>query len=99
MVKDSVDGEILEVETHLRNGITEDNLSKIRWRTKEGEIMFIKDMDDKHLRNSALFLMGMGYTKCVAPEGTRIIYLSIFRMEWERRMRARMNGMSKWMVQ
>ena len=90
-----VEGEMLNVEEALET----DNLSKIQWKTREGEILYIKDMENKHLRNSALFLMGMGYRKCIAPEATRIVYLSIFRMEWERRMRARAAGLRRWAVQ
>jgi len=99
MIKDYVDGELIDIEMDVKEGLTEDNLAKIRWRTKEGRIIFIKDMEDSHLRNAALFLMGMGYTRCIAPEPLRIIYLSIFRMEWERRLAQRALGIKKWIVQ
>jgi len=77
--EDFVDAEIVYVT------ITKDILSTIQWRTKERELIYVKDMEDKHIRNSALFLMGMGYTKCRAMETVKIAWLTIFRMEWERR--------------
>lgn len=56
------------------------------WRTKYGELIPISRMADSHVRNAALFLMGMGYTKCVADTKVRVVWLKILVTEWERRM-------------
>lgn len=56
------------------------------WKTKYGELIPISQMADSHLRNAALFLMGLGYQKCVANDEVRVVWLKIFRTEWERRM-------------
>lgn len=87
MNDDVYEGELLDVTVP-----TVDGLSSIQWRTANGDIIFIKDMADSHIRNSALFLMGMGYMKCIAPERIRVIWLRIFKMEWERRMKGRESG-------
>lgn len=78
-----VDGEILKF------ALVKDNISNIRWRTKDYRIIPVKDMDDKHLRNAALFLMGMGYSRCIADDKVRVAWLTVFRMEWERRLQVR----------
>lgn len=59
------------------------------WKTREGELIPVHEMQDSHLRNCALFLMGMGYQRCVASDMIRIKWLSVFRMEWERRLLVR----------
>lgn len=69
-----IDGELFEDS----NGWT--------WRTKDGQHIPIVLMADSHLRNAALFLMGMGYSKCIAANDIRISWLTVFRTEWERRM-------------
>jgi len=79
---EQIEGEIIGITYPL----AKDNLSQCKWRTKDGLVIPVCEMADSHLRNAALFLMGMGYTKCTAIEGTRITYLTILRMEWERRM-------------
>lgn len=70
---------------------TIDNLSKVQWRMKTGVLIKIGDMADSHLRNCALFLMGMGYQTCIADEWKRVVWLRIMKMEWERRMLRRMH--------
>jgi hypothetical protein len=93
--EDFVDGELVEIVGEL----TEDKLSTIKWKTKEGNIVLVKDMDDKHLRNCALFLMGFGYDKCVASEPVRVMWLRVLNMEWKRRMTRKQFGNRKWLVQ
>lgn len=83
---DFVDGSVIYLE------LTKDILSDIAWRTADRTYIYVKDMEDKHLRNAALFLMGMGYQKCIANEQTRVAWLTIFRMEWERRTIDRNKG-------
>jgi hypothetical protein len=80
-----VEGELIDVVYPL----AKDALGSIKWKTAEGEVIFIKDMTDSHLRNAALFLMGMGYRRCIATESQRVTYLTVFRMEWERRLASR----------
>lgn len=56
------------------------------WRTADGRLIAVQDMADNHLRNAAMFLMGMGYAKCIAADNVRVVWLRILRIEWERRM-------------
>ena len=56
------------------------------WKTADGRQVAIREMPDTHLRNCGLFLMGMGYRKCIADDRVRIVWLKILRTEWERRM-------------
>lgn len=65
--------------------LVEDINGKWLWKTATGRQIAIENMADTHLRNAALFLMGMGYQKCIAPNNVRVVWLSIFRREWERR--------------
>lgn len=66
-----------------------DILSSLQWKMQTGELIHLADMEDKHIRNCALFLMNMGYMRCGIKEDIRIKWLTAFRMEWERRMAAR----------
>jgi hypothetical protein len=66
-----------------------DHLKNIHWRTAEGRVIAIPDLEDSHLRNISLFLMGMGYRRCIASNEKRTAYLVVLRMEWERRMAER----------
>lgn len=90
-----IDGEVLE---EIITSLTEDYLSKIQWRTRDEGLIYIKDMEDKHLRNSALFLCDFGYQRCIMPEHRRLVWLRIFKMEWERRMRAKENGNKRFRI-
>lgn len=65
------------------------DISTILWRMKDGSLIALRDMEDKHLRNAALMLMGMGYTKIYFPNHIRVIWLTALRMEWERRIASR----------
>jgi hypothetical protein len=65
--------------------LVEDINGKWLWKTATGRQIAIENMADSHLRNAALFLMGMGYAKCIAPDNVRVVWLRIFRIEWERR--------------
>lgn len=88
-MSDFIEGEFTE---HTEEGMPEqigliiDKWGKVKWRTKDGQIMLVSEMTDSHLRNTALFLMGMGYTTCIAREDRRVIFLTALRIEWERRM-------------
>jgi len=66
--------------------VVEDKLKGLCWKTKEGELIPVSEMRDPHLRNAALFLMGFGYSICIASKERKIIWLTILRTEWERRM-------------
>jgi hypothetical protein len=61
----------------------------LQWRTKDEGFIRLKFMQDSHLRNAALMLMGMGYQTYRAKDETKILWLTAFRMEWERRMMER----------
>jgi len=69
--------------------VRKDNLPNFYWRMKSGEIVAITKMEDSHLRNTALMLIGMGYQTFNAPDRLKILWLSALRLEWERRMESR----------
>ena len=69
--------------------LVQDNVGKYLWRTADGREIAVENMADTHLRNAAMFLMGMGYKKCIAPPVTCVAWLTVFKKEWERRMLAR----------
>lgn len=73
--------------------LVKDNHNRWNWKTKEGELILVCDMADSHLRNAALFLMGMGYQKCNLGDEPRVIWLRILRTEWERRMLRRVHDL------
>lgn len=91
--EDFIDAEVIYI-----GEITVDILSTIQWRTRDASLIYIKDMEDKHIRNIVLFLTGFGYTKCVAPEEVRLKWLVILNKEWQRRHIARDNGNRKFRV-
>lgn len=66
--------------------LTEDSNGKWLWRTADGRLVPVEMMADNHLRNAAMFLMGMGYAKCTADPKSCVVWLTVFRKEWERRM-------------
>lgn len=66
--------------------IVETNLQNIYWRTKEGQLIAIKNMNDSHLRNTALMLMGMGYQVYNVSDNIKILWLTALKIEWHRRM-------------
>lgn len=63
----------------------------ILWRTRDEGLIRLGDMRDDHLRNCALMLIGMGYQTWGArqPDDLKVRWLTILRLEWERRMRER----------
>ena len=65
--------------------IRPDNLQNLYWRTRDEGLIRIGDMPDAHLRNIALMLMGMGYQTWSGPDEIKILWLTAFRLEWERR--------------
>lgn len=94
MTEEYVDGELIVIA----GGMTRDNLDMIQWRTKEGRVIYIKDLEDTHLRNIALMLAGFGYQTFGAADSAKIIWLRVLRMEWERRMIAKKYGRKKFRV-
>jgi hypothetical protein len=93
-----VDGEVITEDgksVNYNDKLTTNFLSTLQWRMADGNTIYIKDMEDSHVRNAALFLMGMGYRKCYASESQRVTYLTVFRLEWERRMMIRNNSLTK----
>lgn len=76
------EGELINIPDDL-------NIDKIRrvcWKTRDGQIIPLEEIKDSHLRNIALFLMDMGYQRCIAAKDTRVLWLKIFAIEWNRRM-------------
>src|SRR5258706_11474965 len=73
----------------IDESVVEDSIKGLCWRTKEGDLIPVSEMRDSHLRNAALFLMGFGYSICVANQERKVVWLTIFRKEWERRMLTR----------
>lgn len=72
--------------SHIDGELVEDNNGKWLWKTANNDFIPVELMADNHLRNAAMFLMGMGYRKCIASEMQRVVWLRVFRIEWERRM-------------
>lgn len=70
----------------INGELIEDSNGKWLWRMADGRQIPVEEMADNHLRNAAMFLMGMGYRKCIANDTSRVVWLRIFRLEWERRM-------------
>jgi hypothetical protein len=60
-------------------------LDRILWRDADYNFIPVTELDDTHLRNIALVLMDMGYVKWSAPDSLRISWLSVLKMEWQRR--------------
>lgn len=58
----------------------------LQWRTRDEGFIRLGYMQDSHLRNAALMLMGLGFQAFNAPDDIKILWLTAFRMEWERRM-------------
>ena len=81
-------GLVVPDDIDIKN-ITLDMLSQLKWRTKEGALIRLYDMDDAHLRNASLMLIGMGFQDFNVPNDIKVAWLTAFRMEWERRKLAR----------
>ena len=92
--EDFIDGELLGVVPE----ITIDNLSRVQWRMRNKQLIYLKDMEDSHVRNAAMFLLGFGYNRCRCDEEVRLLWLKVLKMEWERRMLKRTNGLKTWIV-
>lgn len=75
--------------SHIDGELVEDSNGKWLWKTADGELVAVENMADTHLRNTAMFLMGFGYRKCIAAAEVRVVWLRILRIEWERRMQTR----------
>lgn len=65
--------------------------SNLLWKSKDGKLTKVKDMTDQHLRNTALVLMGMGYQVYNVSDELKIRWLSVLRLEWERRLNRRVD--------
>jgi len=65
------------------------DVSSLMWKTRDAGLIRLGDMDDWHLRNTALMLMGMGYQTYHASDELKIRWLTALRLEWERRMKDR----------
>ena len=66
--------------------IREDNLQNLYWRAKEEGLIAVPKLENSHLRNIALMLMGFGYRESSLPDRMKILWLTALRMEWERRI-------------
>lgn len=69
--------------------LVEDKIRGLCWRTKDRKLIPVRDIADSHLRNIALFLMDMGYQRCIANKVQRVAWLSILATEWQRRLLVR----------
>lgn len=59
------------------------------WCTRDEGKKRLGDIPDSHLRNIALMLMGMGYQTVRFNDEKKVRWLTVIRMEWERRQRER----------
>lgn len=75
--------------TDVEGELIKDDNGKWLWRTADGRMVAVENMTDSHLRNTALFLMGMGFRKCIAFDNVRVVWLRILRLEWEHRLFSR----------
>lgn len=66
--------------------LAEDRIKGLCWVTKDRRYVPIADLKDSHLRNIGLFLIGMGYTECVASPVQKVAWLTLLAKEWQRRM-------------
>ncbi len=100
MVDDFIEAEVIYPDEMHGNEVflNVDHLKHCYWKTSDGRVVAVPDMSDSHLRNAALFLMGMGFRKSSANPDKAVIYLTIFRMEWERRMLQRAGGNKRFHV-
>lgn len=71
------------------------DVSDIMWQTKDEGLIQLKYVDDQHLRNIALMLIGMGYQTYVTTPENRANWLIVLRMEWEKRQRERTTTFKK----
>lgn len=67
----------------------EDYIGRLMWKSRDGKLTRLQNMADSHLRNTALMLMGFGFSKYNAPDSIKIIWLTALRVEWQRRMTIR----------
>ena len=75
--------------TEVEGELEKDENGKWLWKTAEGRLIPVELLPDSHLRNIALFLMGMGFRRCIAANEVRVVWLRILRVEWEHRLMAR----------
>lgn len=68
------------------------DISDVVWRQKDGTPIRLGDMDDNHLRNTALMLIGMGYQTYRTPDYRRARWLVALQTEWRKRMLERNNA-------
>lgn len=78
----------------MNGELVQDRFKDWFWKTAEGELIRVSNIEDAHLRNIALFLMGMGYRKCTVDDRQKIMWLTVLRVEWERRQAN--HSMKKW---
>lgn len=78
-IDDSAETQLIRYEAGV-------NVSDILWKQSDGRPPIrLGDMEDSHLRNAALMLMGLGYQKWHGPDYLKIRWLTVMRMEWEKR--------------
>ena len=65
------------------------NVSDLMWQTRDEGLIPLHMIEDSHLRNIALMLIGMGYQAYKATDGHKIRWLTVLRIEWEKRMKER----------
>jgi hypothetical protein len=60
--------------------------ANLRWNSRgvQGGIRLC-EMDDSHLRNTVLMLMGFGYREWSGNDRERLLWITALRQEWDRR--------------
>lgn len=71
------EGEVIPDREAIRN---------IAWPMANGGSTRLKDMNDHHLKNSALKLIGMGAQSFKVPDDVKFKWLACLRIEWEHRL-------------
>lgn len=80
---------MLEVQTHKVD------ISDVLWRTRDEGMIPLKMIEDSHLKNIALMLIGMGNQQYKTSDENRARWLIILRMEWEKRKEERKHTFKK----
>jgi hypothetical protein len=70
------------------------NVSDLIWYSRDGELR-LSQLDDMHIRNAALKLIGFGTDEYEADDLLKARWLMALHWEWSKRMQARKANFSR----